>query len=70
MLTKPTAPSARRLSSLRGGKGCHAKARGHGENSLRKNKKMDNSSTEETECLAAGPTIFKRLDLWKIEIQP
>jgi hypothetical protein len=27
MLKNPTAPAARRLSSLRGGKGCHAKAR-------------------------------------------
>jgi hypothetical protein len=34
---------------------------------------MDEESTEyteETECLAAGPTTFKSLDLWMIEIQP
>ena len=28
---------------------------------------MDSNGHEH--CLAAGPTTFKRLDLWKIEIQ-
>ena len=33
-------------------KGCHAKVHSHGENLCEKNKKMNDSSTEETECLA------------------
>ena len=50
-----TAPAARRLSSLRGGKECHAEARGHVEKIIAKNKKKNNSSTmvgrQEGKCL-------------------
>jgi hypothetical protein len=43
------------LSSLRGGKGCHAEARGHAVKIIAKNKKMNISNTmvgrQEGKCL-------------------